>query len=79
MEAFDHHCPFVNGCLGYRNHKYFFIFVLLYSIYLTTVLAETLRHFAEMFQVMGWSCFTTDSVATILIFLILLHMPILYY
>ena len=79
VEAFDHHCPFVNGCLGYRNHKYFFIFVVLYSIYLTTVLAETIRHFSEMFKAMGWACLETDSVATVLIILILLHMPILYY
>ena len=49
IENFDHHCPFVNSCLGYRTHKYFFFFVVLYTLFLTVVLGETIRHFVEMF------------------------------
>ena len=28
VEKFDHHCIYINNCLGYRNHKYFILFLL---------------------------------------------------
>jgi len=27
VERFDHHCPWINNCVGAKNHKYFIIFV----------------------------------------------------
>ena len=77
VELFDHHCPFINNCLGYRNHKYFLIFLCNYSIFLVIMFAETTRHFAEVFSQIGWSCFKTDTVTSILMIGIWLHMPIL--
>lgn len=37
-DNYDHHCPFINNCLGTRNHKYFLLFLLSYSIYTVLVL-----------------------------------------
>ena len=77
VELFDHHCPFINNCLGHRNHKFFLIFLCSYASFLIIMFAETTRHFAEVFSHIGWSCFKTDTVTTILMIGIWLHMPIL--
>lgn len=41
VERFDHHCPYINNCVGYNNHSYFLLFIffivvnLLYNAFLT--------------------------------------------
>mmetsp|Transcript_40201 Transcript_40201/g.29648 ORF Transcript_40201/g.29648 Transcript_40201/m.29648 type:complete len:149 (+) Transcript_40201:990-1436(+) len=29
VERFDHHCPWINNCIGVRNHNHFIIYVVL--------------------------------------------------
>ncbi|RHZ88017.1 hypothetical protein Glove_26g100 [Diversispora epigaea] len=38
----DHHCPWVNGCVGYYNYKFFYLFIIYTSIYADFIFFSTI-------------------------------------
>ena len=41
VERWDHHCPWINNCVGVVNHIYFFLFLSFLTLHITILLLNT--------------------------------------
>ena len=76
VELFDHHCPFINNCLGQNNHKYFLLFLLSYVCFLIAILIEVGRHTTEVITMVDTPVLYDYLWPALLTFLIVLNVPI---
>jgi palmitoyltransferase len=44
VDRFDHHCPWVNNCIGKNNFAYFYTFVFTQSVYLICLCVITVKY-----------------------------------
>jgi len=82
VQGFDHHCTFINNCVGYRNHKYFILFLVFFAVYMFSLIVHTA--FAIVLLLMDELVYVSWQMRTIkiainsfIVLAVLLHSPIL--
>ena len=48
VAKFDHHCPFVGNCIGFRNHRWFIAYLVTISVQLIIFLLASYNYYCDV-------------------------------
>ncbi|XP_041109748.1 palmitoyltransferase ZDHHC14 isoform X2 [Polyodon spathula] len=66
VERFDHHCPWVGNCVGKRNYRFFYMFILSLSFLTIFIFAFVIAHVIHRSHQTGFLNALKDSPASVL-------------